>query len=156
MSNSALEVTEIDRVVALLGGKRAFVRTPENSLAIHTVIQTGFPSDVLTQLVANIPVIADPVLLDKALGISIRTFQRRKNANEKSKLSVEQSARAWKFAEIVAKATAVLGTQEDAERWLDSPAFGLEQQRPIDLLTTTVGTELVEQYLERLEYGVYA
>ena len=28
--------------------------------------------------------------------------------------------------------------------------------RPIDLLATTAGVEIVEQYLERLEYGVYA
>jgi uncharacterized protein (DUF2384 family) len=32
----------------------------------------------------------------------------------------------------------------------------LNQRRPIDLLATTAGVELVEEFLERLEYGVYA
>jgi uncharacterized protein (DUF2384 family) len=30
------------------------------------------------------------------------------------------------FSEILAKATAVLGSQEEAERWLERPAIGLE------------------------------
>ena len=33
------------------------------------------------------------------------------------------------------------------------PAVGLDQRRPIDLLTTPAGVELVEEHLGRLEYG---
>ncbi|HEV3423731.1 MAG TPA: antitoxin Xre/MbcA/ParS toxin-binding domain-containing protein [Paraburkholderia sp.] len=33
---------------------------------------------------------------------------------------------------------------------------GLEQRCPIDLLSTPAGVELVEDLLERMEYGVYA
>jgi putative toxin-antitoxin system antitoxin component (TIGR02293 family) len=39
--------------------------------------------------------------------------------------------------------------------WLERPALGLEQRRPIDLLSTTAGVKLVEDLLGRLEYGVY-
>jgi putative toxin-antitoxin system antitoxin component (TIGR02293 family) len=63
--------------------------------------------------------------------------------------------RARKFPEILAKATRVLGSQEEAGRWLRRPAIGLDQQRPIDLLTTPAGVKLVEDYLGRLEYDVY-
>ncbi len=62
---------------------------------------------------------------------------------------------AVKFAEILAKATPVLGSQEEAEQWLKRPAIGLDQQRPVDLLTTPAGVKLVEDYLGRLEYDVY-
>lgn len=44
----------------------------------------------------------------------------------------------------------------EAEQWLERPAIGLDQRRPIDLLGTPAGVELVEDYLERLEYGVCA
>lgn len=87
--------------------------------------------------------------------MSLRTFQRRKDAPDKP-LSQEQSGRTWKFAEILAKATEVFGSQEEAEQWLERPAIGLDQRRPIDLLATPAGVELVEQYLTRLAYGVYA
>jgi putative toxin-antitoxin system antitoxin component (TIGR02293 family) len=70
-------------------------------------------------------------------------------------LTPEQSGRAWKFAEILAKATLLLGSQEEAERWLERPATGLDQQRPIDLLATPAGVAIVEDFLLRLEHGVY-
>ena len=61
----------------------------------------------------------------------------------------------WKFAEVLTKATSVLGSQQKAEEWLARPAQGLNGHRPIDLLATQTGTALVEQFLERLDYGVY-
>jgi putative toxin-antitoxin system antitoxin component (TIGR02293 family) len=71
-------------------------------------------------------------------------------------LSQEQSSRAWKFAGTLVRATAVLGSQEDAEQWLERPAIGLDQRRPIDLLATSAGTQIVEEFFQRLDYGVYA
>lgn len=49
----------------------------------------------------------------------------------------------------------VLGLQKEAEQWLERPAISLNNRRPIDLLTTPAGVELVEDILQRLEYGVY-
>ena len=54
-------------------------------------------------------------------------------------------------AEILAKASAILGSREDAEHWLESPAIGLNGQRPIDLLATRAGAEIVENFLGQLE-----
>ena len=50
----------------------------------------------------------------------------------------------------------MFGSQDEAEQWLDRPAMGLDRRRPINLLATPAGVELVEQHLTRLEYGVYA
>ena len=91
----------------------------------------------------------------KAIGMSLRTYQRHTSTAAKS-LNAEQSGRTWKLAEILARATSVLGSKEDAEQWLEQPATGLDRRRPIDLLATPAGVELVEDFLVRLEYGVYA
>ena len=58
-------------------------------------------------------------------------------------------------AEILTRATSVFGSRTAAEQWLAQPATGLDQRRPIDLLTTPAGVELVEDFLGRIEYGVY-
>jgi putative toxin-antitoxin system antitoxin component (TIGR02293 family) len=92
--------------------------------------------------------------LEKAVGISLRTYQRRKDALDKP-LSPEQSGRAWKFAEILGRATELFGSQGEAEAWLERPAMALEQRKPIDLLSTPAGVGSVEDHLTRLEYGVY-
>jgi putative toxin-antitoxin system antitoxin component (TIGR02293 family) len=58
-------------------------------------------------------------------------------------------------AAISAKAVEVFGSKEDAEQWLRSPAMGLDGRRPIDLLESPEGKQLVEEFLGRLEFGVY-
>ena len=81
-------------------------------------------------------------------------MQRRRKSPD-SRLTAEQSGRAWKFAEILARVTRMLGSQEEAEAWLERPAMALDRERPIDLLATTAGVEALEQHLTRVEYGVY-
>jgi putative toxin-antitoxin system antitoxin component (TIGR02293 family) len=141
-------------VADLLGGPRILSRRITSTLDAHELLLDGLPGSALTHFVSHLLFIQTDSL-EKAFGMSLRTFQRRKDAPDKP-LSQEQSGRTWKFAEILAKATDVFGSQEEAEQWLERPAIGLDQRRPIDLLATPAGIELVEQYLTRLAYGVYA
>jgi putative toxin-antitoxin system antitoxin component (TIGR02293 family) len=144
-----------ERIATLLGGHRILKAKVKSSLDAHEVILRGIPSRALMHLFDQLVVLRATDSLERAVGMSMRTFQRRKEATSKP-LSQEQSGRAWKFAEILAKATDVLGSQEEAEKWLDRPAIGLNQRRQIDLLATPAGVELVEDHLTRLAYGVYA
>ena len=149
------EVVELQRVVDLLGGTRVLRHRLRNPLDVHEVLSHGLPGAALIYLIDNLVTLHGAASLKKAVGVSVRTFQRHKCAPAKP-LSQEQSGRTWKFAEILAKATAVLGSQNEAEQWLGRPAIGLDQRRPIDLLATPAGVKIVEDFLERLEYGVYA
>jgi putative toxin-antitoxin system antitoxin component (TIGR02293 family) len=145
---------DLQKVADLLGGPRILSRRITSTLDAHELLLDGLPGSALTHFVSHLLFIQTDSL-EKAFGMSLRTFQRRKDAPNKP-LSQEQSGRTWKFAEILAKATDVFGSQEEAEQWLERPAIGLDQRRPIDLLATPAGIELVEQYLTRLAYGVYA
>jgi len=145
---------DLQKVADLLGGPRILSRRITSTLDAHELLLDGLPGSALTHFVSHLLFIQTESL-EKAFGMSLRTFQRRKDAPDKP-LSQEQSGRTWKFAEILAKATDLFGSQEEAEQWLERPAIGLDQRRPIDLLATPAGIELVEQYLTRLAYGVYA
>lgn len=59
-------------------------------------------------------------------------------------------------AKILSLASEVFGSQEEAEQWLERPAIGLDQRRPIDLLSTPAGVELVEEFLGRIAHGIHA
>jgi putative toxin-antitoxin system antitoxin component (TIGR02293 family) len=148
------EAAELQRVAALLGGARVLRHTLNNPLDAHEMLIRGLPGNALRHLLDNLLILKKTGPLERAVGMSLRTFQRRKSVPAKP-LSQEQSGRAWKFAEILAKATSVMGSQEAAEQWLERPAMGLDQRRPIDLLSTPAGVELVETLLKRIEYGVY-
>ncbi len=152
--NRTPENERLGKVAELLGGRQSFRKPPRHPLEAHELLLRGLPTKALTYFVQNLAVLRWDSAFAKAIGMSQRTYQR--HLSEASKpLSPEQTARTWKLAEIVAKATSVLGSQEEAEQWLEKPAIGLNQRRPIDLLATPAGTELVEDFLVRLEYGVY-
>jgi putative toxin-antitoxin system antitoxin component (TIGR02293 family) len=146
--NSILQKTS-----ELLGGRKILGSAVESELDAHELLHHGLPRAALNSLVDKLHVISVDEA-SEALGVSVRTLQRHKHGPV-ARLDVPQSGRAWRFAEILAKATRVLGSQEEAEQWLKHPAIGLDRQRPVDLLTTPAGTKLVETYLGRLEYGVY-
>jgi putative toxin-antitoxin system antitoxin component (TIGR02293 family) len=150
----ATGATEIQRIANLLGGVRVLRHRLRDPLDVHEAISRGLPRSALTCLVSRVSVLRDPASLEQAVGVSLRTFQRFKLTPDKP-LSTEQSGRAWKFAEILAKATEVLGSQEEAEDWLRRPAMALDRRRPIDLLASPAGATLVEDLLGRIEYGVY-
>jgi putative toxin-antitoxin system antitoxin component (TIGR02293 family) len=148
------ETADIRQVAELLGGPRVLRSAPRSPLDAHAMLLHGLPGNALRHLIDSLSVLEKSASLEKAVGMSLRTFQRRKDAPAK-RLSQEQSGRTWKFAEILAKATAAFGSREAAEQWLQNPAMGLDRHRPIDLLATPAGVELVEVFLERLKYGVY-
>jgi putative toxin-antitoxin system antitoxin component (TIGR02293 family) len=153
-NNPTSEKEQLGRVSDLLGGRQTFRKPPQHALEAHDLLLRGLPTKALTHLVQNLVVLRWDSAFEKAVGMSQRTYQRHVSTTSKS-LNPEQTARTWKLAEILAKATAILGSKEEAEQWLENPAIGLDQRRPIDLLATPAGTELVEDFLVRLEYGVY-
>jgi putative toxin-antitoxin system antitoxin component (TIGR02293 family) len=145
---------ELQRVADLLGGERVLRHKLTSPLDAHEMLLEGLSGKALIHLVDSLMHLRSDVSFEKAVGMSLRTYQRRKTAPA-PRLSQEQSARIWKFAEILTKATAVFGSQEAAEQWLGRPAMGLDRNRPIDLLATPAGVEMVETFLTQLEYGVY-
>jgi len=146
---------EISKVTELLGGRQVLRREPRDSLQAHELLSGGLPGKALTHLVKNLVILSWDDAFARAIGMSQRTLQRRRGEVVERTLSPEQSGRAWKFAEILAKATTIFGSQGEAELWLERPALGLDNNRPIDLLSTPAGVELVEAHLERIEFGVY-
>jgi putative toxin-antitoxin system antitoxin component (TIGR02293 family) len=156
LAEAANEDVGISRTVALLGGRRTLHRSVRSRLEAHDLLQDGLPGHALKHLVTYVAMLRVPHhgSLEKAVGISLRTYQRRRDALDK-KLSREQSGRTWKFAEILGRAIELFGSQAEAEEWLERPAMALDQRKPIDLLSTPAGVESVEDHLTRLEYGVY-
>ncbi len=142
--------------VSALGLLGKTVKLPSatfSRIGVHDTVAKGLPAEALTHLVQSLKSLSmDEVLA--AVGVSGRTVQRRKLA-PKGLLGSDVSGRLWRFAHVLASATEVFGEQVEAERWLVTPAIALDRRRPIDLLSSPVGADLVEELLGRLETGVY-
>lgn len=142
------------RVIDVLGARSVRIGSP---IELHEWIAEGLPRVLAVNLVSNLHDIKFDESL-RALNMSARTWHRLKATPSElnKRLDIDQSARVWSLAEILAKAQEVLGSREEAEQWLSRPAIGLDSRRPIDLMATPQGTELVKTLLEQMEHGVYA
>ncbi len=124
-----------------------------SQLQTHDLVTVGLPVSAARELMSSFQLIDSDTVL-KTLGVSERTLQRGEASGKL--LDANTSDRALRLASIAAMATDVLGTREAAEQWLTSPAIGLDRRKPIDLLQSTDGTDLVRTLLIRMDYGVYA
>jgi putative toxin-antitoxin system antitoxin component (TIGR02293 family) len=140
-------------IADLLGGPKVVGRYPADPLAAHEMLVRGLPNVAVKHLLAGMESLGRETV-ESAIGMSARTRQRREKYPTQA-LSQDQAGRTWKFAELLARATSVFGSRDAAEKWLAASAIGLDQRRPIELLSTPAGVELVEDYLGRIEYGVY-
>ena len=139
----------------LLGGDDVCASTIRNDLDVHEWLEQGIPNRVLIRFIEQLDELKQSTSLKKVIGMSLRTIQRRKDGDPEQTLSLEQGNRLWRFATILAKAKEVFGSQQEAEYWLDRPAIGLNQRIPMELLATTAGFGIVENYLDRMKWGVY-
>ncbi len=153
MSASPALKNPFSRAAELLGFKPRI----QSSIELHEQIMEGLPRSTAVYLAASLHEIKPDETM-RVLNISQRTWHRIKaETTERSKpLDVDQSSRLWSMAEILAMAEDVLGSREEAEQWLVRQAIGLDARRPIDLMATPQGAELVKTLLTRMEYGVYA
>ena len=117
----------------------------------HGLAQGGVPTEVLDKVVASFVRLGEAEVLG-AVGVSSRTVQRRKAGV----LSTEHSGAVLDLIAVTQKAIEVLGSREAAEDWLRHPALAFDGRRPIELVSTRPGADLVKDHLTRMEYGVYA
>ena len=152
--HAAGNVTSFDRAVQLLGGAQHLGRQVVGQLDAHAMILNGMPASAVTCLLKDLAHLKVTKSIEGAVGFSQRTLQRRRGKPD-GLLTPEQGGKIWLFAEVLALATEVLGSQDAAERWLEGPVMALDGNQPIDLLATSAGTEMVKELLGRLQHGVY-
>lgn len=95
----------------------------------------------------------DPEWVLKVIGMSSRTFHRRKK--DKQPLDPVTSDRLYRLAKIEAEAIEAFGDEATAMDWLKSPNRALGD-KPLSLLDTEAGADQVLRVLGRIEHGVYA
>ncbi len=137
--------------VALSGDFSSEALSGLQGLQRHDMVIQGVPVSVARNAMRGFDVITSAEIL-AVLGVSEKTLQRRADTT----LDANASDRALRLLSVTEQATKVLGARDAAERWLAAPAIGLDRRRPIELLASSEGTEMVKTLLTRMEYGVYS
>ncbi|OJW50140.1 MAG: hypothetical protein BGO67_02085 [Alphaproteobacteria bacterium 41-28] len=118
-------------------------------MALIHRIQEGFPTAVAESLLKHNTLTRQELYKF----IPPRTWARRVKEH---RLSPEESDRLAMVERIVNFANDVFGNKDKAYTWLRRPNRSLENQTPLDLLHSEMGTRLVETLLERIQHGIYS
>ena len=90
--------------------------------------------------------------LAATLRMSARTLQRKQPTDRLGPFVSEQVVQ---IGEVVERGLEVFGESERLMSWLNTPVAYLGHERPLDLLRSRFGVELVLGELGRIEHGVY-
>ncbi len=120
-----------------------------DAVARHNFVSQGVSTKVLYTLLDSFEKTSRPEIFS-VLGFSSKTASRRKN----SSMSLPASDATVSMIEIKALAETVFGNSALAEEWLNKPALALDHHKPMELIATRPGAELVREHLIRLDYGV--
>ncbi len=135
-----------------LGGRAALGATVRTLGELNSLVQAGLP-DLAVEAFKSYASLSDPTVA-ALLGVSEKTLSRTRSSTRP--LDSVASDRLVRAARLVALAVEVLEDRGAALRWLKRPQIGLNGLVPMDLLTTDIGSSLVEQLLLRIEHGVYS
>lgn len=112
----------------------------------------GFPASVFGDISTYLQM--PQTQLFDALGVSRSTVSNRKKGDQP--LSVMESDKVVRVAKVLARATNVLGDDEQARTWLCREIRSIGGVPPITMLDTEAGYELVMDTLGRIEHGIAA
>ncbi len=118
---------------------------------LRSLIQNGIPFSIFIAVQNELDLPHKKLL--EMLGISAQTLARRKKENH---LNAFESDRLFRIIRIFSAMVEVLGSKEKARIWLKTPNTGLGGDIPIELLSTDIGANQVEDILHRIEYGIYS
>jgi len=141
----ATSVQEAARVLGLR-------RVPANELELADMARKGLPSATLSRLSGSLG--WTRAALIEQLGIAPRTAARRLTRREP--LSTAESERVLRLARVLTRAIDVFESQDAAKQWLQEPSTALGGRKPIDLLATDIGTEVVLNELGKIDHGFFA
>jgi putative toxin-antitoxin system antitoxin component (TIGR02293 family) len=127
-------------------------RVPANELELADMAREGLPSATLSRLSGFLG--WTQAALIEQLGIAPRTAARRLTRREP--LSTAESERVLRLARVLTRAIDVFESQDAAKQWLQEPSTALGERKPIDLLATDIGTEVVLNELGKIDHGFFA
>ena len=116
-----------------------------------SVTRRGVPSTSAKRVLKGLGIA--PEGIHRLLGTSASTFARR--VRGRRPLDVVESDRFVRLLRVVAHAEDMLGSRRAAVEWLNSANRSLRGAKPLELLDTDAGVEMVADLLHRIGTGSY-
>jgi|ERR1700733_14953927 len=90
-------------------------------------------------------------MIESILYITLKTLTNYKH--RKTQLNPAISEKILSIFALYEGGITIFGSVEEFNKWMSTPAYGLGNQQPIDLLNTMTGINLITEELTRIKYG---
>ncbi|MHC8401102.1 antitoxin Xre/MbcA/ParS toxin-binding domain-containing protein [Pseudomonas sp. MDT1-17] len=130
-------------------------RKGDTRMLIIRYTQEGFDLNDVRDMLSISDLYMAHGLVQRITGKSLRTVQRLAKETKPVRLNQQQSTVAFQYAQALEHAINVFGNQQLAEDWLKKPCKYLDGNIPLELIDNSLGFQVVEDYLTRIEHGVY-
>jgi putative toxin-antitoxin system antitoxin component (TIGR02293 family) len=138
-------------VLDLLGGSKSFRGKFETALDLVDLGEKGLPKTSLLELASFLELSTSEMA--RLLPITERTIQRYSRS---TRLSRSVSDHLLKIARMAVRGIEVFGDKEKLIGWLQRSNVALGRRKPMDLLASGLGIDLVLDELGRIEHGLAA
>lgn len=112
----------------------------------------GIPWKAVAMMARKLDMSVDAFITALSVPNSIEKSRFRRSKN----LSALAAERVIRAARILKRATEVLESELDARVWLNVPNRALGGQTPLSYMDSDAGFHLVDDELQRIEYGIVA
>ncbi len=141
-------------IINLIGGQALLKHPIKNNFDWIDLIRNGLPGSVINILAKNISFSEEEI--SKIIHISSRSLQRWTKETKNKILDKETSAKTIELASLFSKGASVFGSIDAFTQWLRLNNSALENKKPIELLDTSIGFDIINDELGKIEYGVFA
>lgn len=139
-------------LIALLGGKASVKKPALSGFDLIALSNEGITRKAIESLSQHIGV-SQKLFAEGILNISVKTIERKKPAE---RLDKKISSHVIEVAKVIQHAGEVFEDKDKVTRWFSKPNKALNEKRPVDLLDTLTGLQMVNDILGRIEEGVYS
>jgi len=140
-------LTEGERIVELVGGRRALGEAMDFAAAFVALIRRGIPLFTVRKWPAAMQLTSGEV--ECAIRLGGRALARRKTA----RLTAVESERALRLVRLLARAESVFEDRRRALDWCRRPHRALGREAPLQVLDTDLGARAALEVLECIEFG---
>lgn len=120
---------------------------------LHVLVGEGLPAAVIGRIERAMDLSAAESA--RVFGLSA-TSRKRYKSTPRRRLDPAASDRIVRVASAVAEAAEIFGEESKAIAWFKTPSLALDNERPIDLMSSDPGARLVRDELLRIRYGHWA
>lgn len=135
----------------LLGGSDLIGHPIRNEMDLYELSKTGLPKKALVNLIQNLGFTVKSMA--SLLNVTERTIQRK---NDMDLLDGVTSEQILQVADVYSRGSTVFDSPEGFKQWLAFENKALNNRKPIDLLSSRYGAQMVLDEIGRIENGIIA